>query len=288
MAFCEMKVEDYGIVLHREVFEQKMAERVNQLGGHIQLNNPVSVLDLDHLKHEYEYIVGADGPASVVRRWVGLPTHCTDDVYIGVQKTVTMELYPQDMIELYFGEKVAPQGYAWLFPRGDGLVRAGLAIPISKGSLAMPLLDQFINRRAHDFKVIATVGKQIPTAKMPKTGVYGNILLVGDALPSTDPLTGGGIAQAIATGTAAGRALAERTPKNYDSYISWLRKQNNRRYRLKDVLTSFSDKEFNDLIEVLQGFRPKTMSIGNELRRAVIRLLLQKPRLLSKFFKYLR
>jgi len=287
MTFSEMKVEDYGIVLNREVFEQKMAERVSLLGAHIYLNNPVSALALDQLKHEYEYVVGADGSASVVRRWIGLPAHCPDDVHVGVQKTITMEQFSQDTIELYFGEKVAPQGYAWLFPGGDGMVRAGLAIPVSKGSLAMPLLDRFIDRQVDDFKVTTTIGKQIPTAKMPKTGVYGKFLLVGDALPSTDPLTGGGIAQAIASGMAAGRALVDRNPKNYDSYISWLRKQNNKRYRLKHIVTSFSDKDFNDLIEVLQGFRPKTMSIGKELRRAVIHLLLRKPRLLSKFFKYL-
>jgi digeranylgeranylglycerophospholipid reductase len=290
MDYWELKGEDYGYVLNRELFEQATAEKVEGLGDKMILNQFFTFKDLDReffAKSQYDYIVGADGPASVVRQWLGLPRLSLEDVHIGVQKTISMDYYPQDTIQLYFGENVAPQGYAWIFPCGDGKVRIGLGIPSSKGPLAMSLLDQFISRQVNDYKVIDCIGKQIPTTRMPKTGVYGNILLVGDALPSTDPVTGGGIMQAIASGKAAGQALAEARPENYDGYVGWLRKQNNRRYRLKKVLNSFSDEDFNDLIHVMQGFRPKTMSIGKELRSAVIHLLLRKPRLLRKFFKSL-
>ena len=287
-AYWELK-GDYGYVLNRELFEQSMAERVEQAGGRINLDSFVSIRDMNSLnmKYEYDYIVGADGPASVVREWLGLPKHSLDDVHIGVQKTISMDYYPVDTIELYFGEKVAPQGYAWIFPRGNGMVRVGLGVPSSKGSLAMALLDRFISRQVYDYKVVDSIGKQIPTAKMPRTGVYGRFLLVGDALPSTDPLTGGGISQGIMTGKAAGRALAEGKPEKYDIYVGWLRKQNNRRYKLKKVLYSFTDHDFNDLVEVMQGFKPQSLSVGKELRRAVVRLVWKKPRLLRKFFKYL-
>ena len=89
--------------------------------------------------------------------------------------------------------------------------------------------------------------------------------------------------QGIASGKAAGKAIAENKPERYDNYIRWLRTQNSRRYRLKKVLYSFTDQDFNDLIGVMRGFKPKTVSLGNELRRAVFHLLLRKPRLLRKF-----
>lgn len=278
--------EDYGYVLNRERFEQSIAEGVEQQGGRINLGSFVSLLDMNEFVKNYDYVVGADGPVSIVREWLRLPRYSLEDVHIGVQKTIPMDYYPKDTIELYFGEEVAPQGYAWIFPCGDGMVRVGLGVPSPKGSSAMLLLDRFISRQVYDCKVVDSVGKQIPTAKMPRTGVYGKVLLVGDALPSTDPLTGGGISQGIATGKAAAWALAEGKPENYDTYIGWLKKQNNWRYRLKHVLYSFNDRDFNDLIEVLQDFRPKTLSVGKELRRAVVRLVWKKPSLLSKFFKF--
>jgi len=283
--------KDYGYILNRELFEQDMAEKVEGLGGKMILNQVFTFKDLDReffAKSQYDYIVGADGPASVVRQWLGLPRLSLEDVHIGVQKMISIDYYPHDTIQLYFGENVAPQGYAWIFPCGDSKVRIGLGIPSSKGPLAMSLLDQFISRQVNDYKVIDCIGKQIPTTRMPKTGVYGNILLVGDALPSTDPVTGGGIIQAIASGKAAGQALAEDKPFNYDRYIGWLRKQNSRRYRLKKVLYSFSDEDLNELIQVMKGFTPKTLSVGKEISRAILHLLWQKPRLFKKFFKYLR
>jgi len=289
MDYWELKDDrDCGYVLNRELFEQYMAGVVEGLGGKIVLNQLVSPKDLEFWQSQYNYIVGADGSVSVVRKWLGLPKYSSTDIHLGVQKTITMDCYPQDTIELYFGEKVAPEGYAWIFPAGNGLVRIGLGIPVWRGWRAHQLLDNFIERNVYDHREINSIAKQTPTAKMPETGAYGKVVLVGDALPSTDPLTGGGICQGIASGKAAGQSLAEGRLENYDCYVGWLRKQNNNRYKLKNVLYSFSDQDFNNLIHVMHGSRPTTMSIGKELRRAVIHLLLRKPRLLRKFFKYLR
>jgi len=289
MKYWELRgSQDYGYVLNRELFEQAMAKRVEGLGGKLVLGHAVSSKDLEFWQSRYDYIVGADGSVSIVREWLWLPHFSALDTHLGVQKTITMDYYPQDTVELYFGEKVTPEGYAWIFPAGNGLVRTGLGIPIWRGWRAHQLLDNFIERNVYDHREINSIAKQIPTAKMPETGVYGKVVLVGDALPSTDPLTGGGICQGIASGKAAGQAIAEGEPLHYDRYIGWLRKQNNRRYRLKKVLYSFNDQDFNDLIQVMCGFKPKTLSVGAELRRAVIYLLLRRPRLLRKFFKALR
>jgi len=278
---------DYGYVLNRELFEQQLSERVEGLGGKIVLDHYVDDRSLERWQGNYDYIVGADGYPSVVRDWLGLKSIPLEDTHIGVQKTVRCD-WPQDVIELYFGEKAAPQGYAWVFPAGEGKARIGLGVPLSERVSTKKLLENVIHSRVYDYHEVDYIAKLIPTCKMPNTGVYGKVLLVGDALPSTDPLTGGGIVQAIASGKAAGKAIAEGKPELYDGYISWLRRQNSRRYRLKKVLYSFTDQDFNDLIRALKGFKPKSLSVGKELRRAVLYLLLRKPSLLDKFFKLIR
>jgi len=279
---------DYGYILNRELFEKNMAEKVEALGGKIVLACLVSDRDLEDWQSKYNYIVGADGYPSVVRDWLRfrIPGHPLplQDTHVAVQKTITMDYQPQDMIELYFGQEVAPKGYAWCFPAGGNLVRVGLGVPLSERVNAGKLLNRFIE----DYGEVDSIAKLIPTARMPKTGVYGNTLLIGDALPSTDPLTGGGIMQAVASGQAAGKAVAEGKPKKYDEYIGWLRKENRRRYRLKKVLYSLTDEDYNDLIRALRGFEPKSMSVAKNLRRAFLHLLLRKPWLLRKFFRYLR
>lgn len=275
--------QHYGYILNREFFEQDMAERVNRLGGNIVLEQLVTPKELNRWK-QFEFIIGADGPVSVVRAWLNLSKLPNRDIHLGFQKIITMEDHPQDTLEIYFGHKVAPEGYAWIFPGGENLVKMGLGIPVWRGYRAHELLKNFIQKHApKNHKEIGSVAKLIPTGKMPLHGVYGNVLLVGDALPSTDPVTGGGICQGIAAGKAAGRAIGEGAPELYDRYIAWLRKQNHRRYRLKNVLYNFNDIDLNNLIHVMQRFKPKTMSVGKELQRAVIYLLLRKPLLLGKF-----
>jgi len=277
---------DYGYILNRELFEKNMAEKVEALGGKIVLAHLVNDRDLEYRQSRYDIIVGADGYPSVVRDWLrfripGYPLPLKD-TYIGVQKTVIWK-HPRDLIELYFGEKVAPKGYSWRFPaNGKEQVRMGLGVPLSERVKARKLLDNFVPPECSE---IGFVAKLIPLAMFPRTGVYGKgrVLLVGDALPSTDPLTGGGIMQAIASGKAAGQAIAEGQPKKYDEYIEWLRKENRRRYRLKNVLYSFTDEDYNDLIRALRGFEPKSMSVSKNLRRAFLHLLLRKPWLLRKF-----
>jgi len=274
---------DYGYVLNRTVFEKYMAEKVERLGGAFVLGRRVRFEDLNKWYGKFDVIVGADGPSSTVRRWLGLPSHSSEDLHVGVQKTVSMNHYPQDTIEIYFGSKIAPKGYVWIFPCGENYVRIGLGVALSEKVNVKKLLDRFIAAQGveHNGEVI---GKLIPTAPPPKTGVYGNVLLVGDALPTTDPLTGGGICQAIASGKAAGKAIAEGNPQSYDTYIGWLTKQNSKRYRLKNALLKLKDKDLDDMIKIMKGFKPMTVSVEKELKRVVVHLLTKKPSLITKLF----
>jgi len=280
----------YGYVLNRGLFEQKMAEKVVELGGKIELGHMVTYKNLEFWLSKYDYIVGADGFPSIVSTWMDVQQPQSHDIHHCFQREIIWDEFPKDTIKVYFN-KLAPKGYLWLFSAGEGKVRAGLGTPLSEKANLSGLLDTFLKRQTNiNYKVDNTVSKLIPTARPRDTNVFlrGRVLLVGDAGLFCDPATGGGILQGIASGKAAGWALAEEKPLNYDKYIGWLRKQHIKRYKLKKVLYSLSEREYNMLIEILKEFTPKTMSVGAELRRAVIYLVLRKPRLLRKFFMFLR
>jgi len=284
--YWELKGDkDYGYILNRELFEQGMARRVEALGGNIELGQPFSS------KHVigHNFIVGADGFPSVLSNWIVAQQPQSYDIHHCFQREIVWDGFPQDTIEIYFGSNVAPKGYLWLFTAGKR-VRAGLGVPLSEKANLRGLLDSFLERQTYDYEKCNNVSKLIPTAHPRETNVFlgGRVLLVGDAGLFCDALTGGGIVQGIASGKAAGLAIAEGKPQNYDRYIGWLRKQNSRRYKLKKVLYSFTDNDLNELIHVMKGFTPKTMSVGKELRRAIFHLLWCKPSLFKKFFKYLR
>lgn len=270
----------YGYVLNRTTFEKALADRVERLGGKIFTNYHITEGLLSDLKRKYDYIVGADGFPSVVRKMLNLPNPSLEDIHFCVQKTIKLDYYPQDTVEVYFGS-LAPGGYAWIFPAGKDHVRIGLGIPLSTGLSPAKLLEKFIERQTCDYEYFEYVAKLIPTAK-PHFGNAKNVILVGDAGLFCDPLTGGGIIQAIASGRAAGKAIADGDLSRFPQYIEWLIRQNNSRYKLKRALLKFKDEDFNSLVEALKKFKPKSMSLGKEIRRAVLHLVVKKPRLLAK------
>jgi flavin-dependent dehydrogenase len=113
-------------------------------------------------------------------------------------------------------------GYFWSFPVGDGEANIGFGIPRVPGRsvqamkemwfelLARPRVRALLGPDARPegphraWPIAARVG-QLPLS-------HGRALFVGDAAAATDPLTGEGIGQALATGRWAARALIEAGP----------------------------------------------------------------------------
>jgi digeranylgeranylglycerophospholipid reductase len=272
--------DEMGVIIDRGIFQSEVAEEVERLGGNLTYGVRVGEPELSSWVNDYDYIVGADGPTSAVRRFLGLPRLDPGDMCLGIQATVEAE---SESIEIWFGRRVAPGGYLWVFPAGD-VSRVGLGIPLSERANPRRLLERFIGERYGPERVVGLGAKLIPVARMPGTGVHGKFVLVGDALPSCDPLTGGGICQAWACGSAAARAIAEGRPEMYGRYISWLRRQNNLRYGVKEVLAGLSDAELDGVIRAVRGLEPSG-DMGRTMNRAVLRFLVRNPHLIPRLLR---
>jgi len=278
--FWELQSErrqPYGYILWREAFEKYLAQQVAELGGKIRMNYEIK--DLNELS-DYDYIVGADGLTGVSSKLLGFPPK--EDVHIAVQRIAYMRNHPKNRIDLYFGNEVAPKGYAWVFPEGyDRRARVGLGVPLSERVNPKKLLDRFMESIEAE-PVLKLKAKLIPTAGSPKKLVFGRTLLVGDAAHLCDPSTGGGIANALLSGKYAAKAIVEGNPEKYDRYVRGLKRRNLYRYRLKQVLYELTDEEFNEMIYVMKRFKPNLVRISWAILHAILTLALKKPKLFTK------
>jgi len=272
----ELGVKELGYVLYRDKFDQWMAEKAHEHGAKIEKGKRWK-----GRKGNCDILVVADGKPKAERLEM---KQRQDDIHIGVQKTLIHPEHPRNLISIFLGRRLAPEGYCWIFPEGKEKVRAGLGIPLSKRMNPKRLLDKFIKRHIGDAEETGFTAGLIPTYKPPKTAVIGKTLFVGNAALQTDPLHGGGIANAIIAGRCAGKAIAEGIPSKYDMY--WKRElyaENKRRYRLKRMLYRLNDKELNMLIEAMRGYHPQSLSVGRELMRAIRHLAFNAPNILLKF-----
>ena len=260
-----------GMLLYPDRYVYWLSERARDMGIEIVTNTVFHGLSIDKGKggnggegaisvstssgtYQTTYLVGADGAGSNVGNAVGLGERPSpEDLHIGLEYTVENKgVQDPEVYRIYLGHDVAPWGYAWSFPEGTKYLRVGLGIPKSLALTPKKLVGKFLERYP-EFKtpVSKSNGGIIPTAPPLKTAVKGNVVLVGDAAHFCSPLHGGGIWFGMLSGYLAGNALANKNPALYDPL--WKRKLGgvlSRHYKLKQVIYSMTDENFNDLIRM--------------------------------------
>jgi len=194
-----------------------------------------------------ERLIGADGPVSGVCRWAGLPGPA--ELLVGLQALVAAP-FPEDLVEVHLGQRVAPGLLAWVVPAEDGVLRVGLAT--SKGHPAAELLRQFLRRRFPGAPVVGWTAGLIPIGPPRKTA-HGNVLLVGDAAAQVKPLTGGGLFFGTCGARLAGQAVLRSEPAAWyeRSWRRTLGKEITFGLRARRLVLGLEDKQLDQLVKVL-------------------------------------
>jgi digeranylgeranylglycerophospholipid reductase len=203
-------------------------------------------------------VIAADGVESRVGRWAGLKTHIDfRDMESAVQITAANIPVKQDTLYFYFGKDVAPNGYFWIFPKGNDKANIGLGVNglTGKKKSAQSFLNEFMNKYYPKAPVLTTIAGGVPCSiTLSKISAPG-IMLAGDAARQVNPLSGGGIASGMIGGSIAGKIAAEAVKKNKPDHIlsydmAWAKRLGKRHEifdRIKDGIYNFSDEKFNSI-----------------------------------------
>ena len=115
--------------------------------------------------------------------------------------------------KLYIDFAFNQDGYAWSFPKSDGLSMGigGLIKGKEKNKITLPeKLKHFLRSyRVNEVKQQHTHGHPIQLYSGRKKLVHGSILLIGEIAGCVDPLTAEGIRPAIKSGYLAAQVLVE-------------------------------------------------------------------------------
>src|SRR3989442_161033 len=250
---------------------------------------------------EAKCIVAADGYESQVGRWAGFKTLLrAGDITGTLQYRLTNisegHDFP-DYCEFWLGT-CAPAGYIWVFPKDESTANVGIGVSLDRLKNRVDIkgyLDRWIAqdpRMAHAQPLDMVTGG-VSTAPPIKKSVGNGMALVGDAARMIDPITGGGIGNGMLAGMLLGKVLAkcnqtgdfgEAALMEYER--GWRAKLEENLYRnwlAKNKLVTLSDREFDDIIQVLAQVGVTKLSV-----RAILKVLKEtRPELVAKFAEFI-
>jgi len=239
-----------------------------------------------------QIVVGADGIGSKVGRWGGLRTHLVShDLVSCCQYVLAHRNISPGFVDFHVGNLLAPGGYAWVFPKADGLANVGVAIsPAKSHKRPRAFLDSFVQRVFPGAGVLGVIWGAVPTSKPLSRSFARRLLVIGDAARLTDPLSGAGIANALRSGTWAAEAIQVAFAKGDFSSNSlrvyekrWKRgmgRELSFRYRAKEIFLQLSDRELNEVIGIVKGMFAGRSVESIEIKRLVKEIIRSSPRLL--------
>jgi geranylgeranyl reductase family protein len=220
-----------AFMVMRERFDQfligkSLKEGVELLEGNrvIRVEEREDALEIELSKGERfccEYLIGADGPESLVARSFALSPSKKNGSGVAIESEIpfdSVSQFPKEdlsCIHLDFGG--VPNGYGWVFPKRECL-SIGIGGMFREGEKLNPrkYYNTFVEKLPYLKKVEPGIvrGHPLPAFYDEEQKVSrGKVLLVGDAAHLMDPLMGEGIYYALRSGMLAAESILQSKEK---------------------------------------------------------------------------
>ncbi|MEW6529127.1 MAG: NAD(P)/FAD-dependent oxidoreductase [Candidatus Micrarchaeota archaeon] len=306
-----------GWVLERKMFDKWLAELAVHKGAEVRAyTRAVDLVKKDgkingvriekYGSDPYDVaaplVVSAEGMEAHIARLAGFKT--VHNLY-DVDTCYQYEMQPcehENLIELYFGNEIAPRGYVWLFPKKDKKANIGIGIggSVAKwkknsgimGADPKLLLDDFIakNDMLRDSSTLLNFGGIISVGAPLDKFVDDNFMVIGTAAKQVDPIHGGGIALAMEAGIMAAKIANEAMEKSdfskqtlYQYEKTWRAgpgKKVGKRLLLRKVMEHVSDDDLNHIFNTITQ-NDLDLIMRGQFANPVAKVLVGRPQLLG-------
>lgn len=192
--------EDKAYVLNRALFDKSLAVAAIEAGVEIEINSramQVSRRDGGFLLntssgrvYACRLLVISEGISCRILKSLGLTPPPLDWIFPAAQFEISGVHLSSELVELYFGQNVAPGFFAWSIPMSENSSKIGLAI--EKGN-PLKMLRSFRERYFPSSQVFSVrLGRVTLGGPITRASDAG-LLVVGDAAGQSKPTTGGGV-----------------------------------------------------------------------------------------------
>ncbi|MGP1386832.1 MAG: geranylgeranyl reductase [Thainema sp.] len=211
-----LKDDEYIGMCRREVLDGFLRDRAKELGAKL-INGTVHKLEIpgndrdpyilhyadhsngsltgEHKTLKVDLVIGADGANSRIARAIDAGDY---NYAIAFQERIRLPedkmAYYEDLAEMYVGDDVSPDFYAWVFPKYDHVAVGTGTMRVNQAKIKQ-LQAGIRARAAHRLaggEIIKVEAHPIPEHPRPRR-VVGRVALVGDAAGTVTKSSGEGI-----------------------------------------------------------------------------------------------
>jgi geranylgeranyl diphosphate/geranylgeranyl-bacteriochlorophyllide a reductase len=299
-----LKDEEYIGMCRREVMDGFMRDRAASLGAKL-INGTVNRLEIPrnstdpYVLHyadlsngtpegemkslEVDLVIGADGANSRIAKEIDAGDY---NYAIAFQERIrlpeTQMSYYLDLAEMYVGDDVSPDFYAWVFPKYDHVAVGTGTMQVNKASIKK-LQAGIRARAAHRLQggqIIKVEAHPIPEHPRPRR-VVGRVALVGDAAGTVTKSSGEGIYFAAKSARMCAETIVEtsnagqRIPTEADLklYLKRWDKQYGATYLVLDLLQRVfyrSDAAREAFVEMCSDLDVQRLTFDSYLYKTVV------------------
>ena len=304
-----------GYTLDRSEFDKALADNAVKAGaklmtevsatGVIKEDDQIVGVSANINGHDAEFrakvVIGADGHWSIIRRSAGLANYFDDWVTCAQYKLSGLDLEDSGINEFWVGEKYAPGGYAWVFPKSKTVANVGLGVRQKHTKPALEYLKDFIanDPRFRNARIEHKNGGICPVSGQLDEIVMDGLILSGDSAGQLIPMTGAGIHSGIESGKMAGRVAAEAVKEDnvsaeklgeykveFDEYWG---KRIIDAGKVLHMLDKFSDDDLDVLADIISTDEIMHMANGLNVASTLAGLIKKSPMKLIQLIRaYLR
>ncbi len=298
------KQDEYIGMCRREVLDGYLRNRAAKFGANL-INGTVHQLDLptgssdpytihyaDHSNGEIQgetktlkvdVVIGADGANSRVAKAIDAGDY---NYAIAFQERIRLPqdkmAYYENLAEMYVGDDVSPDFYAWVFPKYDHVAVGTGTMKVNKAIIKQ--LQEGIRTRAakklDGGEIIKIEAHPIPEHPRPRR-VVGRVALVGDAAGTVTKASGEGIYFAAKSGRMCAEAIIERseqgtripTEEDLKVYLKRWDRRYGLTYKVLDLLQTIfyrSNATREAFVEMCSDLDVQKMTFDSYLYKTVV------------------
>jgi digeranylgeranylglycerophospholipid reductase len=295
-------------IVDRPALDRYLAERATKAGAEVRVRNYVSNIERkngnwaisvrtpDEAKEvRSKVLICADGHGTLLRH-IGIQPPV--EIISCMQYEVRTARPEKSVIDAYLSPELAPGGYGWIVPSGDGKAKIGVGVRNSPKPCMFYMQNLLRYGLGDSLEVAERYGGIVQTSGVIRGNFEDGLMVVGGAAGYVNPITGAGIVSGYWSGKIAGQAAVTGLKKDDVSKEglaefksrsrAYLDEPFDRTLALRIAYDKLGGSEFEGLYQLVDKYAITNGFKRRRMLKAALRAIIQHPNLAGFFLRFAR